>query len=528
MEEARRLLAELEALKQQVLARYPDAAAADMSDADGGLPGQVTSGDAPPPPESTAAADADRKSAVAGVVQAELAKQMDALQSQVWREIVREELQRLGAAAPESMEPKSANAPARAESPGTAARGAHYRSREHHSVGDHLHLTSHHHEHSRHHHAHHDGVYNADFVLGPVAGYRQSPRNMRAPSASRQTPRETPRDAGQDRTAEGEGEGKEMNKLASEDGEKANARDDEPKASSADGDDQEGEKGEEEDEEDEEWVSVSENAYGAFIHVGLQSGFKQAVIKCWTMLLVSIVIAIIFSGELIQRHQFFGERLTDKTHIFWVEDRPNICWIPFKLQTAACMIFITLIFNNISGMVEAGRIALHSTHHKFGDGENVGEMLLEGQEKDADEARPLKVPTITRIGIFICAVLTEVITWFMILASGLLFIFTSPTVDLVIRSTVAVMFVLNVDEIVFESCCPGSIKEDVEETKYRIVLPKMSNTTKEIFDHYFGLYVYLPLLLVLSSGYVVFGRNLLECDQSPFWQVPFNESGVKI
>ncbi len=39
---------------------------------------------------------------------------------------------------------------------------------------------------------------------------------------------------------------------------------------------------------------------------------------------------------------------------------------------------------------------------------------------------------------------------------------TSPTVDLVIRSTVAVMFVLNVDEIIYQSCCPASIMEDVE------------------------------------------------------------------
>ena len=38
-------------------------------------------------------------------------------------------------------------------------------------------------------------------------------------------------------------------------------------------------------------------------------------------------------------------------------------------------------------MVQAGRIALQSTHHKFGDGENVGEMLDDGEERDADEAR---------------------------------------------------------------------------------------------------------------------------------------------
>ena len=66
-------------------------------------------------------------------------------------------------------------------------------------------------------------------------------------------------------------------------------------------------------------------------------------------------------------------------------------------------------------------------------------------------AKPIDAGVATRIGIFIFAVLSEVVTWGMILCSGLLFIFTSNTVDLVIRSTVAVMFVLNVDEIVFES-----------------------------------------------------------------------------
>ena len=30
------------------------------------------------------------------------------------------------------------------------------------------------------------------------------------------------------------------------------------------------------------------------------------------------------------------------------------------------------------------------------------------------------------------------------------------------------MFVLNIDEIMFEACCPTSVKEDVEETEYRV------------------------------------------------------------
>ena len=46
--------------------------------------------------------------------------------------------------------------------------------------------------------------------------------------------------------------------------------------------------------------------------------------------------------------------------------------------------------------------------------------------------------------------------------AGILFAVTAETVDLVIRSTVSVMFVLNIDEIVFEACCPSSIKDDCE------------------------------------------------------------------
>ena len=33
----------------------------------------------------------------------------------------------------------------------------------------------------------------------------------------------------------------------------------------------------------------------------------------------------------------------------------------------------------------------------------------------------------------------------------------------------------------------------MEETKYRLQNPKLSTTTKDIFKHYFGVYVYLPV-----------------------------------
>lgn len=56
-----------------------------------------------------------------------------------------------------------------------------------------------------------------------------------------------------------------------------------------------------------EWAKVSENAFGAFIHVGLQSGLKSAVVKTGPMLILSLLIQFIFSEELIVQHA--GEAL---------------------------------------------------------------------------------------------------------------------------------------------------------------------------------------------------------------------------
>eukprot|EP00960_Hanusia_phi_P073570 768042-Hanusia_phi.AAC.1 len=202
------------------------------------------------------------------------------------------------------------------------------------------------------------------------------------------------------------------------------------------------------------WVNTAQNAYGAFIHVALQSGLKSAMWKCGFLVAVSALIQSIFAAELIENHLPSFEL-----------ERSNICQIPVKLQFAATLIFLTLMFNNISGMTMAARfliplfiegtltafarISITSTHHKLGDGDYVGE--IDQIVSDSEEARGLHVSMFKRIIILICAVLTEVCTWYGILMAGVLFIFTSPTVDLVIRSTVAVMFVLNVDEIVFES-----------------------------------------------------------------------------
>ena len=62
----------------------------------------------------------------------------------------------------------------------------------------------------------------------------------------------------------------------------------------------------------------------------------------------------------------------------------------------------------------------------------------------------LQVSFKKRVLVFVCAVATEAISWSGILVAGLGWIFTSRSVHDIIRSTVCIMFVQNVDEVVYE------------------------------------------------------------------------------
>jgi hypothetical protein len=79
----------------------------------------------------------------------------------------------------------------------------------------------------------------------------------------------------------------------------------------------------------------------------------------------------------------------------------------------------------------------------------------------------------------------------------------------VIRSTVSVMFVLNVDELIFESCCPGNIQSDVRETEYLIPKVKISESTLNTAIHYYVLYIHLLLLTSLATAIVFVVRSLI-------------------
>jgi len=121
-------------------------------------------------------------------------------------------------------------------------------------------------------------------------------------------------------------------------------------------------------------------------------------------------------------------------------------------------VFITLMLNNVPSMFRAATISIKCAHRRNN---------LEPSKTNVVE---IKISKLTRFAVFCLAVLTEFLTWSAIMTTGVLFILTSQTVELLIRSTVAIMFVQNVDEVVFEACCSPDIKEEVEHFRF-VFLP---------------------------------------------------------
>eukprot|EP00293_Proteomonas_sulcata_P016749 CAMPEP_0184295004 /NCGR_PEP_ID=MMETSP1049-20130417/6018_1 /TAXON_ID=77928 /ORGANISM="Proteomonas sulcata, Strain CCMP704" /LENGTH=341 /DNA_ID=CAMNT_0026603431 /DNA_START=115 /DNA_END=1140 /DNA_ORIENTATION=- len=254
------------------------------------------------------------------------------------------------------------------------------------------------------------------------------------------------------------------------------------------------EKEETDDFDEDAWAHCAENAYGAFIHVAHQSGLFAALMKCGPMVMASVLIQSTFSYELWR-------------HLPTINDAVCFCYIPPDLQFSAVCVFVTLMLNNVPNMARESAISVISK-----------EFITEATEH---QRHNLYGNGFKRFAIFFFAVFTEMVTWSGIMYSGVLFILTAPSVDLVIRSTVAIMFVQNVDEIIFDSCCSNDIKQDLQTTQYHLFdwgsLIKMKKTTSGEINRLYGLFVHLPVLFIISAGVVHVLRAEYPCEDSEWF-----------
>lgn len=236
------------------------------------------------------------------------------------------------------------------------------------------------------------------------------------------------------------------------------------------------------------WLQQAENAYGAFIHVALKDNIWKALAKCGPMLLASVLVQAIFSFRLFQH-------LPDFRNICI---KQALCSIPSDLQLSAVGVFITLMLNNVPVMFRAATISIKCAHRR------------NNLERPKSTVVDMRISWAKRAAIFVLAVLSELLTWSAIFTTGILFILTSRSVELLIRSTVAIMFVQNVDEVVFEACCSPDIKEEVENFRYKVDLQHTEErqTLIDKVKRIYLLFLHLPTIVIIIT-ILVFGFRML-------------------
>ena len=69
---------------------------------------------------------------------------------------------------------------------------------------------------------------------------------------------------------------------------------------------------------------------------------------------------------------------------------------------------------------------------------------------------------------FIGSAVAEFIPWVGVIAVGIQFILVSDNTETIMRSTVSIVFILNIDEIVFQACSSPTLKDGVKNTAFQV------------------------------------------------------------
>ena len=159
------------------------------------------------------------------------------------------------------------------------------------------------------------------------------------------------------------------------------------------------------------------------------------------MLVVSWLLQCCFSWELWQA-------------LPSVSESAAFCLVPMSIQASAIMVFITLMMNNVAPMTVHATLALNTSHMRFEDDHNRVELIV--------------LKTWQRVFGVTVVFLSEALTWMGVIAVGIQFILVSQSVEMVMRSTVSIVFILNIDEVIFHACGSQKLKNSLTKTSFQM------------------------------------------------------------
>ena len=240
--------------------------------------------------------------------------------------------------------------------------------------------------------------------------------------------------------------------------------------------------------DDDIWIQNSHNAWGAFIHVAIHHGVVSALLHCGPMCFLSFIVQSVFALYLWLSCPALKDSL--------------FCAIPQPLHMASVGIYLTLMLEGANRMYKAGNVCLFAMEKRCA-------------ESDA-HIFPVEMSPWTRSFIFVFAVLTNVFTWLSLTVVGIVFIMTQNDVQMVLRSTVVMMFVQNVDQVAFNAGASKQIKAEVVATLYRIrgfsCCGLLSKGRVDNVYHYYSLFGHLPAITAICFAIILAGQRVCAGD----------------
>lgn len=173
----------------------------------------------------------------------------------------------------------------------------------------------------------------------------------------------------------------------------------------------------------------------------------------------------------------------------------GLCGENYSIWVAALTVFLLLMLDNVPHLVHLITTACFSRELRY-RGKHQVLSISNGQ----------------RIVAALLAVATEVVAWVIMMDTGIRFVLTASTVVELCRSTVALMFIMQVDEFIYKSCSTPALRRRIADKQFRVNYAALLNYTvpeRKLYasKNVYSLYVHMPLLLLISFVGVLILRN---------------------
>ena len=233
------------------------------------------------------------------------------------------------------------------------------------------------------------------------------------------------------------------------------------------------------------WHNAPQTMYSFFIMIALswhkkrniyKSKLCKALMVAGASLFFSIIAESLIILELARHTENLNETSTDLDL-----DRSHLPMVQF--------ICITLFLVDMS--------------NKFYD--TVRNILsIFSKEIKIDEKKyTIKVPTFSKVLLVFCMI-PDIASWLAVVVVGIRFLLVSTNTSTVIIDTLAINYIVDVDNMMFYSFVPAKIQDTLESVQFS---SNINHKTSKLSSHY-NLYGHLPLIIVFTACLVYINNDI--------------------